>query len=488
MYQKSAFTSIWIIIICSIFISSCTWLPDEVWGNAHIIESENQDWVQQISNEEQVVENTDSEDIRSRIERIRKRHELRDLFVSAEAYLEWWQQALWLKTLLDVYRENPEDWVVVTKIAETYLEMKRFWSALNYYRRLPSLSERQQQRVILLHFYSQDLTSQNWVESLVEGLQNMRIPEQELRYYTISALCIPEPHLCKDRFNTYISSLETIESEKLNNMRLALRNYESFWLEEDYLLYTYIITEWYRQWLYPLVVHLWEKVMSDRSRYKPSIKLVWHSLFELWKYEEAKDVLTRFHRIDDSDPGINYMLGIIYAKTRDSVLANIFLRRALELWYNPTLNLRRHIAYNFALIDSRHNLLSSLKDLIKQEEDYEKTDLSLAIYYHILYESLETAVDFSQIWQERYPDDAYFYGYEWWALRELWETQQAIEVLQNWLQALPDNPFLYLQLAFALKENENIDSMVVVLDKLLELEIPEEYREIAERERSIITN
>jgi len=493
MYRnKNFFLITFLICISCIFLVSCAqpWNQQNTYQEVEIPESEitENNQLQHTENQETQENDTNSEVIRERIESIRKRHELRDMFVSAEAYLEWWQQALWLKTLLDVYRENPNDGVVIAKIAETYYDMKRFGSSMNYYSRLPSLTEWQRDRVILLHFYNHDLRREDERESLMQELQKMNLKEQDLKYYFLSVLCVSEPTHCKERFDLYVRSLESIESEMLNNMRLALRNYESFWLSEKYLLYTYIITEWYKQWLYPLVIALWEEIINDRGQYKPAIKLVWHSFFELWKYEEAKDTLTKFHRIDDSDPWVNYMLWIIYAKTRDSVLANIFLKRALDLWYTPTLNLRRHIAYNFALIESAHNALKALENLIRLEEDFEKTDLSLAIYYHILYESYDTAIEFSLIGQELYPDDAYFYGYEWWALREVWKPMEAIEVLQSWLQAIPDNPFLYLQLVFALKESGNIDSMRLVLDTLLEWDTPAEYREIAQRERKLISH
>ena len=485
--MKNSRITIWFLLFWATLLTSCN--PSStslIWEwETDIDVNERHNTENPLPDEQEI---SSSEIIRQRIESIRKRHELSEMLINAELYLEGWQQALWLRTLLNVYRENPSDWIVVTKIAETYYEMKRFWSSLNYYMRLPSLNERQKQRVKLLHFYSNDLTTEDWRQNLVRELKDMILEEQDLRYYMLSILCISEPQLCRDRFTAYISTLDSISSEKLNDMRLAIRNYENFWLDEDYLLYTYVITEWYKQWLYPLTVILWEQVMNERSQYKPAIKLVWHSLFELWRYEESKEILTSFHRIDDSDPWVNYMLGIIYAKTRDAVLANIFLRRALELWYTPTLNIRRHIAYNFALIESRHNLLRSLEEIINLEDDYEKTDLSLAIYYHIIFESPDKAIRFAQIGQEKYPDDAYFYGYEWWGHRELWNTQKAIEVLQNWLDVIPNNPFLYFQLVFALKESWNYDSMKLIIERILSLDITDEYREVIERERELLIN
>jgi len=427
-----------------------------------------------------------SDIVRQRIENIRKRHELRELLISAESYLEWWQQALWLKTLLDVYRENPEDGVVVTKIAETYFDMKRFWSSINYYKRLPSLNENQKNRMLLMSFYTNDIQDLAGREGIIREIIQLWYSQEEIFYYATSIVCSISPINCKEKFQEYIAQQENIQSTKLNDMRIALRNYDNFWVNEEYLLYTYIITEWYKQELYPLVILLWNKVLNEKSDYRPALKIIGHSYFELWEYEAAKEVLTKFHQLDDSDSWVNYMLGIIYAKTRDSVLANIFLRRALELWYSPTLNLRRHIAYNFALIESKHNLLRSLRDLIELEEEYEQTDLSLAVYYHILYEEYEKAIEFSKLWQERYPEDAYFYGYEWWAHREIWNPEKAVEILQHGLEKIENNPFLYLQLIFALKEVWNTESIKLVLETLLSLDISSEYREIALKEQRLL--
>lgn len=427
-----------------------------------------------------------SDAVRQRIENIRKRHELRELLVSAESYLDGWQVALWLKTLLDVYKENPEDGIVVTKIAETYFDMKRFWSSMNYYKRLPSLNEYQKNRLLLMSFYTHDIEDESGREEIVREMTELWYNDEEIFYYATSIICSIYPANCKEKFEEYIVWRENIQFSKLNDMRIALKNYDNFWVQEAYLLYTYIMTEWYKQDLYPLVILLWEKVLYEKPDYKPVLKIIGHSHFELWNYEAAKETLTSFHRLDDSDPWVNYMLGIIYAKTRDSVLANIFLKRALELGYSPTLNLRRHIAYNFALIESKKNLLQSLSDIIELEEEYEQTDLSLAVYYHIFYEEYETAVELSKIWQERYPDDAYFYGYQWWAYREMWSPEKAVEILQQGLKKMEDNPFLSLQLVFALKESWNIDAMELVLEKLLSLNLSPEYREIALREQRLV--
>jgi hypothetical protein len=88
---------------------------------------------------------------------------------------------------------------------------------------------------------------------------------------------------------------------------------------------------------------------------------------------------------------------VIHGNENDQVLSNIYLNKALENGYNPTINIRRQLVHNFFTLDSEENIINAFYDLIEQENDYDKSDLELAIYYYILYAQYDQA----KIWIEQ---------------------------------------------------------------------------------------
>ena len=68
----------------------------------------------------------------------------------------------------------------------------------------------------------------------------------------------------------------------------------------------------------------------------------------------------------------------------------------------------------------------------------------------------------------------------------MWNPEKAVEILQQGLQKIENNPFLYIQLVFSLKESWNTESMKLVLETLLNLDLSSEYREIVLEEQGLL--
>lgn len=428
--------------------------------------------------------------IEERIMRIKKRNELKELILDAESYIEWGHNALALKTLLDISRENPDDTVILTKIAETYFDMKRFGASLNYYNRLSSLTESQRERVIFLELATLNMKDPQDLEIFQKKIWELKLSGEEIFYYTNSLICKNDSDTCVKNFEKYFSEIqvknEELSSQKLKNIQNTLINYKNFWLEENYLRNTFLISEWFKVGLYPFIIDLWEKILQEKPNYKPVLLMLGQAYFELNDFENAKKILTVYLDQWGDEPWVNYMLGVIHSESRDLVLANIFFNKALENGYTPTLNLRRSIVYNFSLLEDTKNILLSFKELIEKENDYEKTDLMMAIYTHIIYGSYKKALYFIDLWHKKYPEETRFYAYEAWALRERWDISQAIEILTQALEKQNSDPFLLLQLAYALKEENNLEDMKSVLEDILALSGNEAYKSIAKEELNLL--
>jgi hypothetical protein len=97
------------------------------------------------------------------------------------------------------------------------------------------------------------------------------------------------------------------------------------------------------------------------------------------------------------------MLGIINSKLREYVLANIYFYKSLDYNYEPSIDARRHIIYNFYLLKNYENMFKAFDELI-QNDAASKEDLRVAIYYAILHERYKDGISWAQAGQKNFPE------------------------------------------------------------------------------------
>ena len=182
------------------------------------------------------------------------------------------------------------------------------------------------------------------------------------------------------------------------------------------------------------------------------LKIIWKSYFDMGKYKESKEFLSHYYNIDKTDAGVTYLLWIINSRLHEYVLSNIYLNKALESNYKPSIDVRRKLIYNYFLLENTERLLLNFKNLVENEDVLDQEDLQMAIYYHITHERYEDAIAFSNKWLEIFPEEEMFYGYLGWIYKLQEQPEKAEENLQAGLELNGKNPMLNLNMGLIQKE------------------------------------
>lgn len=442
-----------------------------------------------------------AEIVKNKIETIRKRLALKWLIIDGDSYYRDGQLPLALKKYLDFYEQNKNDDLIKAKIWDTYFEMKKFSSAITYYDKIKNISIESSNKRTLALWYNTDLENPISRNELLWTLQNTYNGNEQGFYHTNSLECIKDFHRCKLLFWEYfwpeeISSEENgfeivwedvqdepvISYDKLRHVKEAIENYRNFRLDDVILKNTYILWAYFSDEMYNLCIVLWKNILSERPDYKPVLKIIAQSYFELWRYEEARTALWEYYKIDDEDPAVTYMLGVVNTKLWDLVLSNIYLSKALSLWYESDTQIYRQLVHNYYKLENDEKIRSTFKDMLKFDDDYEAIDLSLAIYYHILDEDYATALAWSKVGQEKFQESGDFYGYEWWIYRERGDIEASLQILERWRELDDANPFIIINTAYSMLANDKIWAALILFKRVAADHPNTEFASIAESE------
>lgn len=464
--------------------------PSWSWDTSQAIVIEEAD--ENISPEEQRDINN-KEIVREKIEIIRKRLALKWLIIEGDSYYRDGQLPLALKKYLEFYTNNSYDPLIIDKLGDTYFEMKKFSSAYNYYIKIKNASDEIKEKTaqsLVLMTKIHDLAS---VEDVQNKLKQLELPEEIFLYHSISLSCSIDFHACKKDFWEYFWPESTPSSwsgpqepevnyKKLSRIKDAIINYKNFQIDEVYLKDAYLIWAWYSNGLYSLSAYLWEQLLEEKINYKPILKIVAQSYFELGEHEKAREVLLTYYEIDDEDIWVVYLLWIVNSKLREYVLANIYFNKALDLWYDDAAHIHRQLIHNFYTLENDVSMLDSFVSLIDQD-NITQNDLSLWIYYHIIHEKYPQALTWALKWKKLFGlESGIFHAYEWWILTEKWKYEQAQLILQQGLDIDSDNPFVLINFGYNALARENKWEALIYFKKILSLAPDSEFAENATKE------
>lgn len=446
-------------------------------------------------------EATSKDIVRQKIETIRKRLALKWLIIEWDSYYRDGQLPLALKKYLDFYKLNPNDSLIIQKLGDTYFEMKKFQGAYNYYSKIADPSKNLQDRIMLSLMLTTKLDNNDSVLDTKKQLSDLWFSSQEEFYYQNSLMCIDDFHLCKKDFWNYFWPAESSENDswtgsinpkieyvKLDRVKSAIVNYQNFQVDDVYLKDAYIIGAWYTNGFYNLSAHMWEKLLESKINYKPILKIVAQSYYELWEYEQARTTLLTYYEIDDEDPWVAYLLWIINSKLREYVLANIYLTKAMDLWYSNQSDIHRKLIHNFYLLKNDDSMLDSFDALIKTG-DFTQNDLSLWIYYHIIHDKYEQALEWSEKGISLFTTDTpVFHTYKWWILTEQWELELGRSILQEWYELDWEDPFVLINFWYNALARWNKWEALIYFKKIVTLSPESEFAKNAGEEIEKLSN
>ncbi len=425
------------------------------------------------ANSEQSIESgenkkIDTKKVSSKIEELRQKYALRWLIYEGEAYLQNDQYNLAIKQFMDALEKNPWSDFLVEKIADTYFEMHKYDSAYSYYKKIASPSENIKDKTFLSLLYSKKFDIRNSINILEKEIKDLSFLEEKAFYYKTIIWCSFNLHECKKKFQDEFSKTkERVSFAPLKEIQESFKNYENFQLEDMYYKDSLFVGSIFKQKLYPLVIQVWLDLNKQKPDYRPIIQMIAQSLYEIWEYTSAKKWLELYLKFEPNDKNAWYMMGVINLKIWEYILSNIQLIKASELWYEPKIQLKRRLAYNYYILQQQDRMLSELHSIITETDSFEQEDLYLALYYHIIHNQLDIAIKIAEIGNRQFPDDANIYGYYGWIFKEKWDIVSAEQYIQIWLDKDPLNIFLLLNMGYIYKEKWVTEKALIYFNKVI---------------------
>lgn len=100
--------------------------------------------------------------------------------------------------------------------------------------------------------------------------------------------------------------------------------------------------------MFRLVGMITSEILATEPNYIEAKKMRAFSLYELGKYQEARDLLLDYYATNPNDMEVVIRLGETYTFLADYATANIYFNNAIIGGYKPKTILERHLAYNYA--------------------------------------------------------------------------------------------------------------------------------------------
>ena len=338
----------------------------------------------------------------------------------------------------------------------TYFLMNNFTSAYNYYKKLDDDEYLNKEQKTLSYIYSQNIDEYNFIKNsswalsnswtifintLKKEIKNFNLEKEQEFYYTNSLECIDDFHNCKLNFENYFkNTYYSWKNENLENIRLAINNYKNLKIEELYYKNALIIWAFLKNKNYPISIKLSEELLKEKVNYKPILKIIAQSYFELNKIDFSNEYLIEYAKIDQGSSDISYMIWVIEQKN------HIFLNLAIEQNYPELEYIYRLQLYNYLVIWEKEKITEVFDKIIVIQEKPNFDDLLLATYYNIINENLEKAWLLANKWIKLYPENEDFYWFKAWILIEKNDLEQAIELLNKAKEINPKNSLIILNL------------------------------------------
>lgn len=407
------------------------------------------------------------ETVWAKIEKMKKKLALKWLITKWNYYFDNREYTSALSTYLKIYKDIPNDEGIINKIWDIYFNLKKFNQAYNYYSLIKDYKKLDKEKAIesLIFLNIKKLSKEN-IALIKDKINIFNLTDEENFYYKNSLDCIVDFSQCKLNFQDYFANFEKnnitestwsldskwekiskeISFEKLLNIKNALENYKNFKLDDLLYKNALISGAFFQNWLYPVAIETSKLILKEKSDYKPILKIIAKSYFELWLFKESKGYLIAYNKIDADDGEISYFLWIVYEKLHEYILSSIHLKNSLKQGYKNSIDSRRRIIYNYYEVWENEKMLIAFEEMVKEEkENITIDDLSLAIYYNIINNKLEKAKEINKYLLEKFDSKELYYWYLWWIQFEEnidWSLELAQKNLSLWLEINENNPMI----------------------------------------------
>ena len=426
------------------------------------------------------------QDAQEKIQRIKKKLALKWLIVEWEIHLENHEYTIALSKFLQLQKELPDDPAILQKIWDSFFALKRFNFAYKYYRQINNYSKHDIHTTVLALLSSRPMNAEN-IGYFAEEIASFDLSETETYYYLNALGCIQDMSKCKQRYQDFLASQDdsNLLPDTLLSIQQALKNYDNFQLDDLSYKNALIVGSFYEQQMYPITIVLGKQILEERPWYAPILKIVAKSYFELGDYAGAKNYLVEYNRSHPDEADISFALWVVYEKLKEYIISSIYFKKALELWYEPSIDIRRKMIYNYNELWDQNRVLAGFQELIQNNsDDLEWKDYSLWIYHHILDEQYDRASEFINQALNKFPENELFDGYMAWVLLEQAEPDvvSANEYIESGLEKNKKNAMLNLLAGRAKVLEWDTKTALIYFKKTIALDEYGQFSEQAKQE------
>jgi tetratricopeptide (TPR) repeat protein len=222
-----------------------------------------------------------------------------------------------------------------------------------------------------------------------------------------------------------VVALEAYTGSVENVMRLrdSMKGYEK--ISDDFQYRNLLlVAELYKQGQYRASSILAREVYDKRPDYYANLKILGFSLYELGRYEEAKNLLEDYYRENPKDIDVIYVLGEIAFFLHDPLTSNMYLNNAVTGGYSKKTDIERRMAYNYYTLMDIDGMVKVLGYLIA-EPDATEDDFSIATYVSVTQGDSERALTWVDDGIAKFPQSDRLYALRARALRTLGRLDEA---------------------------------------------------------------
>lgn len=459
-----------------------------------------------LNDNTQTTSNNDStkvinwDQVQNRIDILKKRLSFKWLIQDGDIHFQNEEYTRALAKFLQVHKQNPSDESIIKKIWDIYFQLNKYPQAYKYYSKIKAYNQLDLDQVIQTLFYSEDIKLDN-IWYLSWELATYNLSNEQNFYYTNSLTCVRDYHTCRKNFHDYFDlNMQNVDSwsweivlsssiqlPELQNIQSAIQNYENFQLDD--LSYKAALISWayFQNKLYPIAIATSKDTLKNSPDYRPLIKIIAKSYYEMWDYINAKKFLIQYNGLWDNEPEISYFLWIIHQKLKEYTRSTIQLRKSIQLWYSWDLDVKRRLLFNYYQLWDTDKMLWVFQEMVRDNiNEISVEDMSLAIFYHILNEQIEKANIFTSFALKKFPDSEVFYGYHGWLILQSPEFNndtliKADEILKKGLAINDKNPMISLTLWQLEEKRGNIEKAFVYYKQTISLDKWGEYEKFAKQ-------
>lgn len=370
--------------------------------------------------EKQEKEKLTKEEAKEKINNIKKKIALKWLITKWDLAAKEQNYISALIKYKKVLKDLPFDRELNEKIWDIYVNLKDYKNAFKYYKKILNFTNFDNNKALISFLNSKDISTKN-VDVILKEIDNFKISKEEKFYYKNSVICINNFEKCISNFETYFQNLkkanQKIKNEHLKSIKTAEENFKNFKSKDNYYKKSFLAWAYFENNFYLIAIEIAKQVLEEKKDYKPMMKLIAKSAYEIWNYNIAKIYLKELKKLDYNDSEITYFLARVYEKLNDKTLAIITYKKSIKDWYKNINDIRRRLIFIFYDLWEMEKVVEEFNQIIdSKSKNITLTDYNLAIYYNIVKWDLKTAKKYSEEAIKKYPNSEVFYWYLSWII------------------------------------------------------------------------